>query len=80
MQCRLSNLRKCHVTLSNLRVKGPLYQKHKMDTSMLSTYHLKALVLSKCIRGIPQYYLDGLVGRVSFASVGERGFKPLTGS
>ena len=82
VQCRLSNLRKCYVALSNLRVKGPLYQKHKMDTSMLSTYHLKALVLSKCIRGIPQYYLDGLVGirRVTSSSVGERGFKPLTGS
>ena len=25
VQCHLSNLRKCHVALSNLRVKGPYY-------------------------------------------------------
>ena len=36
VQCCLSNIRKCHVALSNLRVKGPLYGTHCVTTNVPS--------------------------------------------
>ena len=44
VQCCLSNLRKCHVALSTLRVKGPL---HGPTASLLMYLHIKV----KCIEG-----------------------------